>query len=447
MPAIFYSLSKTRLALSILILVIIIATAVSAVLVFNSAQKEQVESMRSRVSTLALAVSTDDIVSLSGTEDDVRTLNYKHLKEKLIKLKDVNTDIKFVYLMGQKQEQIYFIADSEDPTSEDYSPPGQIYEEATESLKLAFLGEGPMQEVSSDRWGNWLSVFAPITDANTNQVIAIAGFDLPYQKYMSTIVLSTAVPVAIGIFIILLLIGAWLVAKQDENILHLKSEYFSIAAHDLRTPLTGIKWAIMALSNSKPTAPPHYQNVFKEITKTADNMILSVNELLDSSSLESGKANQLIVGPIKIQDLMADAFRPLEISAKEKSVEVIWEIPKQSLVIQGDSDKLRRVFANLFSNAIKYSNEGGAVFVSVKADGGIVTIKVSDSGIGIPKAEQAKVFDGYFRASNAKQHTAQGRGLGLYYVKNVVITHGGDISLDSSPERDTTITTKLPLKK
>ena len=396
---------------------------------------------------MALTVDVKDIKLLSGSETDIGTTPYNNLKSKLINLKQVNSDIKFVYLMDIQDTQVIFLADSELEDSEDYSPPGQVYDEVTPILYNSFRNQGPMQEVSSDRWGKWLSVFAPITDPETGEVVAIAGFDMPYQAYITSIIFASAIPVSIGLILIVLLVGAWIVAKKDENLLHLRSEYISIAAHDLRTPLTGIKWAVSSLVNSRPPAPPHYQTTLKQITKTADNMIISVNELLDGSALESGKVKKLVITPLKLNDVIQAAFRPLEMSAEEKSLVVVWDMPKKSVTIHGDTDKLRRVFANLFSNAIKYSKNKGKISVSIQEKNNVAEVAITDSGIGIPANEQSAVFDGYFRASNAKKHTAQGTGLGLYYVKNVVASHGGRVSLNSKPGKGTTIKVFIPTIK
>lgn len=442
-----FTLSKTRLAISVLIIIAVISTIASTVAVFNLAQNRQINSLRSRVSTLALTIDTNDIKLLAGSEADIGTTPYENIKSKLTNLKQVNSDIKFVYLMSIQDKEVIFLADSEPEDSEDYSPPGQVYDEVTPILYNSFRNQGPMQEVSSDRWGKWLSVFAPITDQATGEVVAIAGFDMPYESYLISLIFACAIPVSIGLILIILLVGAWIVAKKDENLLHIRSEYISIAAHDLRTPLTGIKWAVSSLVNSKPTAPPHYQTTLKQITKTADNMIISVNELLDGSALESGKVKKLVIAPLKLQEIIQTAFKPLEMSAQEKAIAVEWNIPKKSITIHGDNDKLRRVFANLFSNAIKYSKNKGKIVVAIEEKNDKAIISVTDSGIGIPKGEQNAVFEGYFRASNAKEHTSQGTGLGLYYVKNVISSHGGQVNLASKPGKGTVVTITLPVIK
>lgn len=442
-----HTFSKTRLVISLMILLVLASTFISVLLVYNYAKNEEVNSIRRRVSTFALTLDSSEIHILTGTEEDINSPAYKSLKAKLVSLKSVNPDIRFVYLMGQKNEEIFFLADSEQVDTEDYSPPGQVYDEATPALYNAFLGIGPMQEVSSDRWGKWLSVFAPIVDQTTGQIVALAGFDMPYQSYQARILVFCGAPLGAGLILTILLIGAWIIAKKDESLLKIRSEYFSIAAHDLRTPLTGIKWALMALVKSKPPAPPKYQTMLKEITKSADNMILSVNELLDGSSLESGKAKQLLLVDVSLEELIASALKPLEISAQEKSITIKWKVPLKPITILGDADKLRRVFANLFSNAIKYSNEKGIITITTATKNEKAEISITDSGIGIPQNEQVKVFEGYFRASNAKTHTSQGTGLGLYYVKNVIAAHHGGVALNSTPGKGTTITIILPVKK
>lgn len=436
--------STTRKVLLIMIVFIMLMTIVTAVFAFQYFKSQKITSLSQRVTSFAVAIDADEINQLSGTEDDVENQSYQNLKGKLISLQEFNADTRFIYLMGQRESEIFFYADSEPDTSEDYSPPGQIYDEASDVIYAVFKEGAIGTEVSTDRWGTWLSVMAPVIDPITSETIALVGFDMPYQSFLTEVILFTLLPVSLGVIIFLLLIAAFFYAKKDEHILQIRSEYFAIAAHDLRTPLTGIKWAMSSLRKSKPLSEDtKYAGIVDQISLSTENMLLSVNELLEGSSIEKS-GTKLVITRLDIGNLLKAASAPLTMSAKEKKITLAWQLAKK-LFVHADNDKLRRVFANLISNAIKYSPDSSTVTIATEQKKDRVVIAIKDSGIGIPLNEQQNVFNGYFRASNAKTYTTQGTGLGLYYAKNIIELHGGEIGLQSEPEVGTTITMTLPL--
>lgn len=440
---------KTKLVLIGMIIAVTIVTAISTLLAFSFFRNQKINSLGQRATSFAVALGSKDVTQLAGDDSDLTNPTYIDLKDKLIKLQGYNSDTRFVYLMGQKDNDIFFYADSEDPSSPDYSPPGQVYDEASPVLRSVFTTGKIQTEVGSDRWGKWLSVMAPIIDYNTNQVVGMVGFDMTYNVYLTEIILFTMLPIAIGITILILLIATLLNVKKDEELLIIRSEYFAIAAHDLRTPLTGIKFAMSTLKRSilPSNSADKSKIMMDQITQSTDNMLLSVNELLDSSTLEKTSAPLLVLKPVNIISIIENNLKALEISAKQKKLKITWMGPVE-LLINGDADKLHRVFANLLSNAIKYSKDGGVVKINAKAfNKQKVVISIKDSGIGIPAKEQEQIFNGYFRASNAKEFTKQGTGLGLYYVKNIVELHKGNIKLISAPNKGTEIILDFPISQ
>ncbi len=423
---------------------VFIVTVVTTIFAFNYFRQQKINSLGDRATSFAIALGSEDFPKLLGNEKDLKNYSYAVLKEKLVKLQEQNKDTRFVYVMGLKNEDVFFYADSEDPTSPDYSPPGQIYSEATPVVKAVFTTKSIQTEVSTDRWGRWLSVMAPIIDYKTNKVSAIVGFDMAYQTYLTEIVLFSLLPISVGLIIMILLLTTFLYARNDEKIMKLRSEYFAIAAHDLRTPLTGIKFALSTVQKSLAKSGLAKQvETVQQISDTTENMLISVNELLDGSSLEKDSKQKILFSTVNIVELVKNQISNLDISVKEKNLKVIFQSPVE-LLIYGDPDKLHRVFANLVSNAIKYSKQNGVVKIVLKKQGDSVNISIKDNGIGIPQSEQNKVFDGYYRASNAKDFTVQGTGLGLYYVKNIINLHKGKIQLISVPEKGTEIIVNFP---
>ena len=437
--------SKTRNLIWVLIVLVSIITISGTIFAYSFFRNQTLNSLNKRVTSFAVALSSQEIKNLSGTEEDLTNPSYISLKEKLVSLQNYNDDTRFIYLMGKNDEGLFFYADSEPDTSEDYSPPGQVYDEASEIMFNVFSEKVIQTEVGEDRWGKWLSVMSPVIDPENGQVIALVGFDIPYQDYNTEILISTLLPLSVGLLIIIFLFASLLYAKKDEQILRIRSEYFAIAAHDLRAPLTGIKWAIESLKKLAPDQlAKKSPKLLEQIGYSSENMLASLTELLDGASLDKTTAPQLSLTDVDVNLLLQLSYQPLEIAAKEKKLSISWNLSKPKN-LRGDKDKLRRVFSNLISNAIKYSNPSGQIEIITKYNKKYIIISITDHGIGIPKSEQNKVFSGYYRASNAKEHTAQGTGLGLYYVKNIIAQHDGVVNIESEPGMGTKIVIQLPL--
>lgn len=437
--------SKTRNLIWVLIVLVSIITISGTIFAYSFFRNQTLNSLNKRVTSFAVALSSQEIKNLSGTEEDLTNPSYISLKEKLVSLQNYNDDTRFIYLMGKNDKGLFFYADSEPDTSEDYSPPGQVYDEASEIMFNVFSEKVIQTEVGEDRWGKWLSVMSPVIDPENGQVIALVGFDIPYQDYNTEILISTLLPLSVGLLIIIFLFASLLYAKKDEQILRIRSEYFAIAAHDLRAPLTGIKWAIESLKKLAPDQlAKKSPKLLEQIGYSSENMLASLTELLDGASLDKTTAPQLSLTDVDVNLLLQLSYQPLEIAAKEKKLSISWNLSKPKN-LRADKDKLRRVFSNLISNAIKYSNPSGQIEIITKYNKKYIIISITDHGIGIPKSEQNKVFSGYYRASNAKEHTAQGTGLGLYYVKNIIAQHDGVVNIESEPGMGTKIVIQLPL--
>jgi signal transduction histidine kinase len=438
---------KIKNLLWLLIVAMVILTSITTLLAFRYFQEQTADSLKKRVGGLAITIDSDIVNELAGTEDDLENPAYLDLKNKLISLREINDDTRFIYLMGKQNGQIFFYVDSEPDTSEDYSPPGQTYDEASEVIYTIFENKTIESETISDRWGKWLSYMAPIIDEQTGEVVAVVGIDVTYNKYITSAILFSLLPLAIGLIIIVLLITALVYARKEEEILKIRSEYFAIAAHDLRTPLTGIKWAMNLLSKlDSQELAKKCKPIFKQIDSSTENMICSVNELLDSSNLDKTSSQILQLSKVEINDLVKSTLDSLQVSINDKQLTIhLAQSKPTNLTI--DKDKMRRVLSNIYSNAIKYSSNGGVIQVTTKTIPNLFIISVKDNGIGIPNSEQEKIFSGYYRASNAKEFTTQGTGLGLYYAKNIVELHGGKITLHSQANHGTDIIISLPINK
>ncbi|MFE5752344.1 ATP-binding protein [Streptomyces massasporeus] len=225
-----------------------------------------------------------------------------------------------------------------------------------------------------------------------------------------------------------------------------KSDFLSTVSHELRTPLTSIVGYIELLKDEDtgPLSPPQAR-MLDVVDRNANRLRALIEDLLTLSRIESGAFTSHKT-PIDLRQLVtsaADAMRP---AAGAASVGLETYCPEQPLVLDADGEQLDRVLMNLLSNAVKFTRSGGTVSVRADAQDGEAVLSVSDTGIGIPAAEQEKLFQRFFRASNATEQAIPGTGLGLTIVHTIVANHGGRTQVRSEEGRGTTITTWLPLR-
>ena len=225
-----------------------------------------------------------------------------------------------------------------------------------------------------------------------------------------------------------------------------KSEWISIAAHQLRTSLSAIKWILkMFLDGDFGSLSSEQQGFMKKAYENNDRMVLLVNEMLslnhtEDSSITYTMRKEELVSLIDetIFDFHGESFK--------KGIELIFLRPEDSeLFTEYDKEKIRVVLQNLIENSIKYSTTGDRVFVGLKKNGDEVEISIKDTGIGIPATEQPKIFEKFYRATNAKEKEEIGSGLGLYTIKQIIEHHKGKIWFESEPEKGSTFYFTLPI--
>jgi PAS domain S-box-containing protein len=232
----------------------------------------------------------------------------------------------------------------------------------------------------------------------------------------------------------------------EKEIERTKTEFVSLASHQLRTPLTSVNWyAEMLLEGDAGNLNPDQGKYVEEIYAGSQRMLELVDSFLNISSIELGKFS---VQPQKcdIRDIAQEAIQEQEGAIQEKSIKIEEhydsKIPRMSL----DKKLTHLIFQNLISNAVKYTPEKGTVTVSLKKDKKNITITVSDTGVGIPKKQQHLVFTKLFRGENVTRKETQGTGLGMYIVKSVLDYIGGSIDFISQEGEGTTFTVRIPRK-
>lgn len=260
-------------------------------------------------------------------------------------------------------------------------------------------------------------------------------------------------PVSICVSPVLLndqLIGALEIFRditKEKEIDKLKTEFVSLASHQLRTPLTSIRLFLELLSN-QPTELSESQKTYLLNIKLAnDRMIQLVNDLLNVSRLEGGR---IVINPTleNIESLVHEAIVEIGETASKKGVKIVFEKAKKAFPeILLDVTLFHEVLICFLSNAIRYTeNKKGAINVAIQKDKNSYLIRIQDNGIGINKEDHEKIFKKFFRADNAVKKEPDGSGLGLYIAKMIIDSSGGKITFDSTPNEGTTFFIHLPLK-
>lgn len=225
-----------------------------------------------------------------------------------------------------------------------------------------------------------------------------------------------------------------------------KSEFVSVVAHQLRTPLSGLKWTLHMLIGGDLGPMTDDQKTF--LMKSYENnerMIALVNDMLAADRIESGRMKYSLIR-INMRDLVENVLFEVFPNAQKRGLKIDFDCPPESrFMVLVDPTKCRAVLQNLLENAIKYTMKGGTIVIAVKAAGTDVRVDIKDGGIGIPKEQQAQIFSRFFRAANAVKMEPSGTGLGLYMVKKIVEQHGGRVWFESELGKGSTFHVSVPM--
>jgi len=246
-----------------------------------------------------------------------------------------------------------------------------------------------------------------------------------------------------------LFIISYIITRSFERLAEasqMKSEFIDVVSHQLRSPLTNLRWTVGLLAMEKAGGSlKEREEYFAILQENIKRMLELVNDLLIVSKIEQGVFPQR-KQEISVKDLFLEMITGVKVYAEALNVKINFKPQSNLSKIFIDPSQLKLVIENLLDNAIRYSKSGGEVRIKIIRRGNKLFFEVKDAGVGIPEKDQKFIFQKFFRGENVVRKQTQGSGLGLFVVKSIVEKSGGKIWFESKEGRGTTFYFTLPIK-
>lgn len=467
-----------------IVLIAIVLGIFASWLLYQRTVKTLTENLRERLQSISITqaanIDAKNIEALQE-EDDWKKPEWARVVTRLKKAKDDNPNIVFMYIFRKKKSDpttMEFVADAEsinpyantdgNPTNDIDSNkdgkvepdgadklnwPGQDYPEASDIPEAFEAYNGPLtvKELYTDSYGQVMTGYAPITDEHGNTV-AILATDIKADDFL-VVTRQTLYPFLVFIAFLTLVISVlatiliFIWNRRAETFAQLdrkKTELLGFIAHQLRSPVTAIKWEIETWMDEKISK--EWKEKFASTQQVTTRLYDLIQMLIGLANVELRKAVES--APLDLNTFFKEVVREHSILAERQKVHFKTSIPAELPNVMLDGKYANMPLTNLLGNAIKYTPEGGTVEFTVQIKNKMLYCTVKDTGRGIPKEEQHKIFEKQYRASNVKNLDTGGNGFGLYIAKEAVEAQGGKIWFESEgvEGKGTTFFVELPLK-
>lgn len=380
---------------------------------------------------------------------------YRSTKKLLEDIRYANDDsIRFLYTETRISDtEMMYVLDGEREDVEYFSRPGDtdqltVTRKAAYAVQTDYIG----QTFTENNYGRLLSAYAPIHD-DDGQFIGFVGVDVSAEQYDEVMRYQMLIIIGSIVMLTLLMIvlSALLLRMYNEKVRadqesHSKTTFVARMSHEIRIPMNAIMGMseLMLRENLTPAVLDQARNVHQAAT----NLLAIINDILDFSKIESGKM-EVIEKPYQFSSLINDVINIFRNRLTDKPIlfvaNIDSRIPDQLI---GDEVHFRQILTNVLANAVKYTNEG---FVSLNIDSKkkdqhtvMLSIKVTDTGIGIQKEDLDKLFEDFNQLDRETNRSVEGTGLGLAITRNLCRALGGDIEVISGYGEGSTFTITLP---
>ncbi len=253
----------------------------------------------------------------------------------------------------------------------------------------------------------------------------------------------------IGFIDLMLAAGLYLVysnVRREVHLARLKSDFVANVSHELKTPLALIRLFAETLELGRVPSEDKARQYYRVINKESHRLTQLINNILDFSRIEAGR-KEYRFAPTDVARVVREVIESYRFQIEQQGFELAVEVADDLPQVPADAEALGQAILNLVNNAIKYSRESKTIDIEVRREGSKVLVSVKDSGIGIPRGEQKKIFEKFFRGEDSLVHETKGSGLGLALVRHIMEAHGGQVEVDSAPGKGSTFTLVLPVGK
>jgi signal transduction histidine kinase len=233
--------------------------------------------------------------------------------------------------------------------------------------------------------------------------------------------------------------------RREARLARLKSDFVANVSHELKTPLALIRLFAETLELGRVGSPGKAQEYYRVINKESQRLTQLIDNVLDFSRIEAGR-KEYRFEPTDVARVVEEVLDAYRFSLDQHGFKVDVQVADDLPVVQADRAALTQALVNLVTNAIKYSKDEKWVAILARRDGDRVVISVADRGIGIPRGEQSKIFEKFFRGEASLVHETKGSGLGLSLVRHIMEAHGGGVELESAPGRGSSFSLVLPVR-